>query len=611
MSTQSRSPLDLPGGPRRSQPQPITRVENRIYLIIIGAILLLCVCAGLIFLASRLFNGDNPLQPETEATTIAAPSNATLTIAVSPAMAPTFEMLAAQFNAQNLQTPDGQPMIVQTVALEPDKMVAQSLGAPAFQAIAPYSSLWLNQLEQRWAAQQGAVEEAGSLIPIGDRRIDAPLRYATSPIVIVAWESVARDLGWPLEPVGWEQVQRKATRDPDFKWSHPSTNNASGLLATLAEFYAGAGLTRGLTEEAATAQTTLDYVRAVEATVRFYGEGEAVIMQRLASEGRDFLDAFVAQEQVVIAWNQLGRGERLVALYPAEGTLWADHPLALLELGANGEAPVTPNQRNTYRAFGAYITGAEAQQQLLLAGYRPTDLSLDLSASGSPFAAGDAVDWRQPQTTLQMPSSSVIEVVQNVWWFTKRPTNVFLVVDTSGSMAEGDKLPSTQEALVAFITQMQGDRDRVGLIEFGSGVKRVEVLRRLDGTGRSEMTAIINNMTARGNTALLDAIWEAYIYLLREDDREAINAIVVMTDGQENASNLSLRELQKRFAQESGTSDTGTPETGTPVVIFTIGFGDDLDDAMLEDIARIGGGQYRRANETDIQELYRIISTYF
>ena len=606
MNTQSRSPLDLPSSPRRSQPQQMTRADVRIYLII-GAVLLLCVCAGLVFLALRTFGGDNPLQPEGEATTIAAPSNATLTIAVSPAMAPTFDMLVTQFNNQKLQTPDGQPMLVQTVALEPEKMVEQSLSAPAFQAIAPDSSLWLNQLEQRWAAQQGAVEEAGSIIPIGDRRIDAPLRYATSPIVIVAWESVARDLGWPLEPVGWEQVQRKATRDPDFKWSHPSTNNASGLLATLAEFYAGAGLTRGLTEDAATAQPTLDYVRAVEATVRFYGEGEAVIMQRLAAEGRNFLDAFVAQEQVVIAWNQLGRGERLVALYPAEGTLWADHPLALLELGANGETPVTPNQRNTYQAFGAYITGTEAQQQLLLAGYRPTDLGLDLSAPGSPFAAADTagnespVDWRQPQTTLQMPSARVIEVVQNVWWFTKRPTNVFLVVDTSGSMAEGDKLPSTQEALIAFLTQMQGDRDRVGLIEFGSGVKRVEELRRLDGTGRSEMTAIINAMDARGNTALLDAVWEAYIYLVQEDDREAINAIVVMTDGQENASNLSLRELQKRFAQESGA----------PIVVFTIGFGDDVDDAMLEDIARIGGGQYRRANETDIQELYRVISTYF
>jgi hypothetical protein len=56
---------------------------------------------------------------------------------------------------------------------------------------------------------------------------------------------------------------------------------------------------------------------------------------RLREEGRNFLDLFVAQERVVIDWNrQNRRGDRLVALYPAEGTLWTDHPLALLELGA-------------------------------------------------------------------------------------------------------------------------------------------------------------------------------------------------------------------------------------------------------------------------------------
>ena len=178
------------------------------------------------------------------------------------------------------------------------------------------------------------------------------MRYAVSPIVIAAWESVARELSWPYRAVGWQQVQRKATEDPNFKWNHPSTNNASGLLATLAEFYAGAGLTRGLTEEAATDPATLDYVRDVESTVRFYGEGEDVILERLRSEGRDFLDAFVAQEQVVIAWNQEQPAERLVAIYPAEGTLWADHPLALLELDTLSES-----QRKTYQAFVAFLTG--------------------------------------------------------------------------------------------------------------------------------------------------------------------------------------------------------------------------------------------------------------
>ncbi|NBD35203.1 MAG: VWA domain-containing protein, partial [Chloroflexi bacterium] len=425
---------------------------------------------------------------------------------------------------------------------------------------------------------------------------------ATSPVVIAAWEDVARDLGWPDQAVGWEDIQRQATENPDFKWNHPSTGHASGLLATLAEFYAGAGLTRGLTPEDATAQSTIDYVRNVESTVRFYGEGEDVIVQRLAEEGRDFLDAFVTQEQVVIAWNQNHPSDRLVALYPAEGTLWADHPLALLALGAAGETPVLDNQRRTYQAFTAYLMTPEVQKQLLDAGYRPADLDIQLNGAGSPFEASDAVDWRQPQTTLQIPSAEVVEVVQNVWWYTKRPTNVYLVVDTSGSM-DGVKLTRTQEALQSFVAQMRGDRDQIGVISFSTDVSELRSLQALDDAGRSELRAAIDNLRATGETSLVDGVWEAYTKLQAIGDTEAINAIVVMTDGHENHSRHSLSELRRRWESEEAQ--------GVPVVIFTIAFGDHADQKLLQRMAEIGEGQFRRADETDIEELYKIISTYF
>ena len=458
-------------------------------LLVAGILLVItCICSALaILVGNSLWDNlvaQSGQQDEDTQTVAWSADSAELTVAVSPGMVPVFRDLAEQFNRQQQHTPDGQTMQVQTLELDPERMVEQSLGAPSFQALAPDSSLWLNQLEQRWAELQSAEAGDESLVPIGNRRVSNPVRYATSPIVIAAWESVARELGWPERPIGWQQIQRQATDDPNFKWNHPSTSHASGLLATLAEFYAGAGLTRGLTPETATDPQTLEYVRAVEATVRFYGEGEEVIVEQLAAEGRDFLDAFVAQEQVVIAWNQQqSTSERLVAIYPAEGTLWADHPLALLELGAPGETSVTDNQRRTFHAFAQFLSTADVQRQLLAAGYRPADLSVPLDESGSPFAGTDAVDWRQPQTTLQIPPAPVVEVVQNVWWYTKRPTNVYLVVDTSGSMG-GNKLRRTKEALHAFVNQIQGDRDQVGLIEFGSGVKLFEPLRPLDDDNR-------------------------------------------------------------------------------------------------------------------------------
>ncbi|MBN1487912.1 MAG: VWA domain-containing protein, partial [Anaerolineae bacterium] len=475
-----------------------------------------------------------------------------------------------------------------------------SLQNPPFQAIAPDSSLWLNQLDRQWAESHVEEQEITSSIPIGNRRFSNPTRYAISPVVIVAWEDVARELGWPEQAIGWGDIQQRATSDSTFKWNHPSTGHASGLLATLAEFYAGAGLTRGLTPEAATAQTTLDYVRNVESTIRFYGEAEDVIVQRLNEEGRNFLDAFVAQEQTVIAWNQEHPNERIVAIYPKEGTLWADHPLALLELGAEGELPLTDNQRHTYNAFAAYLTGPEAQKQLLDTGYRPTSLKLELDSEGSPFNNNTAVDWRQPQTTLQIPTEAVVEVVQNVWWYTKRPTNVYLVVDSSGSMEEGGKLDRTKEALHAFVEQIRGDRDQVGLILFSNSVEIVRALQPLDETGREDLQMAIENIEAQGQTALIDGVWEAHTALLAKEDSEAINAIVLMTDGQENSSWHSLSELKERFAGYE-----------QPIVVFTIAFGSNADEDLLRTIAQIGNGQFYRASETDIENLYKIISTYF
>lgn len=572
---------------------------------IIGLVVLLVLCSttfsGGVWLVTSLTGG--PDDPAGQSATAWPLDSAELTIAVSPLMAPVLADLADSFNARGLETPDGKPMTVRITAMQPEEMVEEALGSPAFQAISPDSSLWLDQLEQEWT-QLAPTSDAESSIPIGRARTSAQTRYAVSPVVLIAWESVARDLGWPEESVGWQDIQEKATSDPDFKWNHAGTNTASGLLATLAEFYAGAGITRGLTEETATAQETLDYVEAVESTVRFYGEGEEVIVQRLAEEGRDFLDAFVGQEQVVIDWNATQSGERLVAMYPTEGSLWTDHPLALLELGTQPEdLPVTDNQRLTYAAFTDFVTSEESQQRLLASGYRPADLAIPLDSADSPFAAanaGEAVDWRQPQTTLQMPPPAVVDVVRDAWRYAKRPANVYLVVDTSGSM-EGDKIDATRQALSAFVNEVQGNRDRLGIVEFADQVKNFTPLREMNEANRRDTLAAISRMDASGGTALVDAVFAAAVDLQSQADSDSINALVVMTDGLDNESARTLDDLQRQL----------TRNTDVRVVLFTVGFGRDADEWMLETMAGIGDGQFRRADETDIEELYRIVSTYF
>jgi len=409
------------------------------------------------------------------------------------------------------------------------------------------------------------------------------------------WEDVARQLGYPERPIGWGDLLDKAQGDPQFRWSHPSTSSASGLLATLAEFYAAVEKTRGLTEEDAKAQQTLDYVSALEKTVRYYGEGEWAVVQQALSEGRAYLDAFVCQEQLVVYFNERS-ADRLVAVYPREGTLWEDHPLALLEL-----SDLSPEARQAFGLFRDFLQSAESQRQILAAGYRPADLSIPLDSAPSPLTPANGVDPTQPQTTLQIPSPSVIEVVRDVWWYTKRHTNVYLVVDTSGSM-QGKKLANVQVALGTFLDSVRGDRERVGLIDFSHEIKHHISLEEL-GRNRGELEAEVLNLQARGDTALLDTIASAYVRLQAMEDPDRINAIVAMTDGRENASNIGLRELADRIRAGN--------QRDVPVVIFCIAYGSDADLSTLEVIAEASGGQVRSGDVMTIEELYRILSTYF
>lgn len=508
----------------------------------------------------------------------------TLRIAYSTDKDPLFQEVLRRFQANQPKLPDGRIVSIQAEALSSDKMVELALNGD-FQAISPDSSLWLAELDRRWAEQHGA-----DTFLVGDRT-----RYMVSPIVIAMWQDVATSLGYPAKELGWADLLRAATTQPQFKWSHPSADTASGLLSTLAIFYAGAGLTRGLTEQAATAPATLAYVTQLEKTVTHYGEAEEAVISQVEAQGRDYLDAFVIQEQLVLRYN-LAHPQSLVAIYPVEGSMWADHPLALLE-----NPSLTDDQRLAYDLFKRFLLSPAIQQYILSQGYRPADLSIRLDGVNSILSAKNGLDPSKPYTTLQIPSAAVIAVVKNAWAYTKRPANIYLVADVSGSM-EGEKLAKAQAALQAFVQQIPNDTERVGLIVFSSSAREVVPLAAI-ADDRAQLDQTINGLTANGNTALLDAVAMALRKLRSLNDSERINAIVVMTDGKENNSSTNLAALVRDLKT--------TAASKAPVLVFCIAYGSDADLTPLETISKATGAFAKSSDLTNISDLYKTLSTYF
>ena len=513
-----------------------------------------------------------------------ASSELTLQVAYSPEKKELFDQVAQLFNESKPRLPNGRRVKLVVTSVNPDEMVEKA-GDNTYQAVSPDSSIWLGEIDRQWAKQQGQ-----DVVLVGETT-----RYMVSPVVIAMWDDVAKALGYPGRELGWQDLLKAAAERPDFKWSHPSANTASGMLATLALFYAGSGVTRGLTEEMATAQGTLDYVARLEKTVKHYGEGELAILEQIELQGRGYLDAFIVQEQMVLRYN-MQHGGGLVAVYPAEGTLWEDHPLALLEHPSR-----TDEERLAYNLFKQFLLSRDVQMLILRQGYRPTDLGIQLDQADSPIKTANGVDPAKPYTTLQIPSPSVVAVVRNAWQYTKRHTNIYLVSDVSGSM-EGAKLADAKAALRVFLDQIQGDLERVGLIAFATNVREVVPLTQM-GEGRGALESAVDGLSSGGQTSLLDGVQLALVKLQDLNDTERINAIVVMTDGKENRSRTTLNQLADQLRRAS-TSDL-------PVVVFCIAYGSDADFRTLEAISAASGGFTRQGDLETIKGLYKTLSTYF
>ena len=498
----------------------------------------------------------------------------TLTVAYTPEVEDLFLKLAIEFNVS--RPPDVAP--VEPMMRGMGEVLDGAL-AGEFAAIVPDSSLWLDQLDKLWQQRN-----PGSTALVGPRT-----RYALSPIVIAMWRDTAADFGYPGEPVGWDDLIRKASRDPRFRWSHSSPRTASGLLTTTAEFYAGAGKSDNLTKEDLISDSTRDFVRSVEETVRRYGgESEDRVVIRMLAEGGRPLDAFVAQEQWVIYYNRNSADDKLVAIYPEEGTFWMDHPL--VQLDGNW---VTEGQRRAFREFSSFVKAPERQRLVLREGYRPAELGVSLQDPDSLIRPDYGADPSKPQTLLKVPGTAVLENIREAWRLLKKPANIYLVADVSGSMSGGGSAQRQGRPPVVHRAGGRGPR-RGGP---GPLLQRRWRMVELGPANRPLLEERILGLQAGGGTELYKAVAFAYDELQRKADADRINVIVAMTDGM---SSGQISDIESRVQRES-----------FPVLIFTVGYGRDADFDVLLRIARLGEGQAYPSDSETIGKLYELLSAFF
>ncbi len=120
--------------------------------------------------------------------------------------------------------------------------------------------------------------------------------------------------------------------------------------------------------------------------------------------------------------------------------------------------------------------------------------------------------------------------------------------------------------------------------------------------GRTELLGRVDELIAGGGTALYDATASAYAEALARatSDPHRIHALVVMTDGRDENSTISLQELINRLSREDA-----------PVKVFTIAYGNQADTDILRRIAEAGQGASVKGSAETIVQVYQDVAAFF
>lgn len=470
---------------------------------------------------------------------------------------------------------------------------------------------------------------------------------AQSPLTIAMPEPMARQLGWPEKAITWAMLADWAKHadgfwaqrgKPEWKAFELGKTNpgysTSGLNATVAAFFAKTGTSGELSVPHIDKSANQKFVKSIEQAAVHYGDTTLTFLANLREadgsspdRAMSYISAVTLEENTVVAYNagypcgalsrlpecvRTGRPRTpLVSFYPKDGVPFSEHPYVEL-------TGMTAAKKKMSAAFLGYLHSPEVYaKQFEPFGFRtwrgavPKGSKVITQAHGALPGA--------PITPMPMPGGDVLERILDVWPALRRRANVLAVIDTSESMSYGvpgtgsSKMELLKQAEPALFGEFTGT-DRVGLWKFSDadvlgGTHDYKELVPLGPTRKHVLADNVAGLVPEGATGLYDTL-DAAVQAMRDDyDPQAINAIVLLTDGvNQDRTSLGLSALLKRIG------DTRKPQ----VRVFTIAYGSGADEedkggrSVLEEIAAATGGRaYDAKNARTIDDVITSVISNF
>ncbi len=173
-----------------------------------------------------------------------------------------------------------------------------------------------------------------------------------------------------------------------------------------------------------------------------------------------------------------------------------------------------------------------------------------------------------------------------------RPLNLALVIDKSGSMADGDKMPRVKESLRTMLDKLRSD-DIVSIVVFDT---KAEVLFPARSIGNGDaIRRAIESIQPDGSTNLNDGLMLGYREARKNFQKDATNRVILLTDGIANVGTTDPKSIAANSSEYNGQG----------VDLSTIGVGLELNNDLLRTLAKSGRGLYHFVSDyKDIDKVF-------
>ena len=157
-------------------------------------------------------------------------------------------------------------------------------------------------------------------------------------------------------------------------------------------------------------------------------------------------------------------------------------------------------------------------------------------------------------------------------------SNLVFLLDTSGSMNEPDKLPLLVNSLKMLLDTLKPD-DKVAIVVYAGSAGTV--LEPTKVSDKAKIIAALDNLSAGGSTAGAEGIRQAYTLAEASFNKDAVNRVILATDGDFNVGITNQEELQDFIEHKR---DSG-------IFLSVLGFGQgNYNDSLMQTLAQNGNG---------------------